>query len=199
MSAGAHASSILLDRLPVGGSTPFVRNVGFAVVGSLAIWISAKTEIPFYPVPLTLQTLVVLALGMAAGWRLAAATFALYLFEGLLGLPVFAGTPERGVGFAYMVGPTGGYLLGMQLATMAVGWLAERGWDRNALSTGAAMHIGDVILYALGLLWLGAVIGWDKPVLSIGLTNFIVGDLLKIALAMAIMPALWKGVGFVRR
>jgi biotin transport system substrate-specific component len=198
MTAAAHASPTLLGRLPVGGSTA-LRNVAFALAGSLMIWISARIEIPFYPVPLTLQTLAVLAFGMTAGWRLAAATFALYLVEGLAGLPVFAGAPERGVGLAYVVGPTGGYLLGMLLATTVVGWLAERGWARNALSTAAAMLIGEVVLYVPGLLWLGTVIGWDKPVLSIGFTGFIVGDLIKLALAMAVMPALWKLVGAAKR
>jgi biotin transport system substrate-specific component len=199
MAASAPVYPVLLDRLPFGGSTPRLRNVVVAVVGALAIWISARIEIPFYPVPLTMQTFVALALGMAFGWRLAGATFALYLIGGLLGLPVFAGSPERGLGLAYVAGPTGGYLLGMLLATMLVGWLAERGWDRNPLTTGAAMGIGGVVLYAPGLLWLGTVIGWDKPVLEIGFTNFMVGDVLKIALAMAIMPAAWSALGAAKQ
>ena len=98
-----------------------VRNILLAVAGSIALWISAKIQIPFYPVPVSMQTLVVLMIGMAFGWRLGAATVILYLAEGVAGLPVFAGTPEKGIGLAYMVGPTGGYLVGFVIAAAAVG------------------------------------------------------------------------------
>ncbi|SCM76469.1 BioY family protein [uncultured Pleomorphomonas sp.] len=184
------ASPTLLESLPFGSSA--TRNVVFAIAGSLALWASAKFSIPFYPVPFTMQTFVVLALGMVAGWRLATATFALYLLEGLAGLPVFAGTPERGIGLTYMMGPTGGYLIGMLAATSVVGCLAERGWGRSPLPTGVAMLIGNLVLYVPGVLWLGTSIGWDKPVLSIGFTSFVASDIVKVALAMAVMPALWK-------
>jgi biotin transport system substrate-specific component len=138
---------------------------------------------------------VVLAMGMAFGSRLAAATFALYLFEGALGLPVFAGTPEKGIGLAYMMGPTGGYLVGQFLAATVVGWLGERGWDRNMVLTAAAMLLGNALIYGPGLFWLGAVVGWDKPVLEWGLTPFIPGDLFKLGLAALILPGLWKLIG----
>lgn len=187
---------VLASRLPFGGTLS--RTLITAVVGSLAIAVSARIAVPFYPVPLTMQTFVVLALGMALGWRLAAATYAAYLLEGLLGLPVFAGTPEHGIGLAYMVGPTGGYLLGMGLAAMLTGWLAERGWDRTPLTTALAMVAGNAVNYGPGLLWLGTVIGWDKPVLSLGFTPFVVGDLLKIALAAAVMPGLWRLAGTIK-
>jgi len=121
------------------GDNALARNIVLAVVGSLALWASAKIQVPFFPVPITMQTFVVLVIGMTFGWRLGGATFALYLAEGAIGLPVFAGTPEKGIGMAYMIGPTGGYLLGMLLATMCVGWLAQRGWDRRILTTAAAM------------------------------------------------------------
>ena len=154
--------------------------------------LSAKIKVPFYPVPMTFQTLVLLALGMAYGWRLAASTLALYLVAGALGAPVFAGTPEKGIGLTYMMGPTGGYLLGFIMAATLCGWLAERGWDRRVSSTIAALLLGNAVIYLPGLLWLGTLLGWDKPVLEWGLYPFILGDLLKLGLAAAALPFTWK-------
>ena len=168
------------------------RQTAFSVIGSLALWLSAKVQLPFYPVPLTMQTLVVLMIGIAAGWRLGAATVALYLIEGTCGLPVFAGTPEKGIALAYMLGPTGGYLIGYLAAAAACGWLAERGWDRNIATTALAMVAGNVLIYAFGLLWLGTLLGWDKPVFAWGLTPFLLGDLLKVALGAVLLPAAWR-------
>lgn len=172
-----------------------LRNVLLAVAGTALIWISAKIQVPFHPVPMTMQTLVILGLGMAYGWRLGGATVLLYLAEGALGLPVFAGTPEKGIGVAYMMGGTGGYLLGFLLAALACGWLAERGWDRNVITTALAMLVGNVIIYVPGLLWLGNLFGWDKPILEWGLTPFILGDLTKLALAAAVLPLTWRLLG----
>ncbi len=169
-----------------------VRNITLAVLGSIALWISAKINIPFWPVPLTMQTLVVLMMGMAFGPRLGVATVFLYLAEGALGLPVFSGTPEKGIGIAYMMSTTGGYLFGFVLAAGTVGYLAERGWDRTPWTTATAMLIGNVVIYIPGLLWLGSIVGWDKPVLAWGLTPFLAGDALKLALAAVLMPSLWK-------
>jgi biotin transport system substrate-specific component len=155
--------------------------------------------VPFYPVPMTMQTMAVLVLGMAYGWRLGGATVVLYLAEGALGLPVFAGTPEKGIGIAYMLGSTGGYLLGFALAASACGWLAERGWDRNPVRTAVALLAGNVLIYVPGLLWLGALFGWDKPILAWGLYPFLLGDLTKLALAAAIMPLAWRAVRRIGR
>lgn len=172
-----------------------VKNALLAVAGSLALWASAKIQIPFYPVPMTMQTLVVLLIGMSFGWKLGGATVALYLAEGAMGLPVFAGTPEKGMGVAYMIGPSGGYLAGFLVAAIAVGWLATKGWGKHIWSTAAAMIIGNAIIYALGVYWLGSVVGWDKPVLEWGVTPFLLGDLVKIVIAMIALPALWRLVG----
>jgi biotin transport system substrate-specific component len=180
----------LVSQLPAVGS-PALRNVLLTLAGSIVLWASAKIQVPFYPVPLTLQTFAVLVIGAAFGWRLGAATVALYLLEGALGLPVFAGTPEKGIGLAYMMGPTGGYLAGYVLAAALTGALAERGWDRRFASTAAAMVLGNLVIYLFGLAWLGQVVGWDQPVLQWGLTPFIPGDLLKIALAAAALPFAW--------
>jgi len=168
-----------------------LKNILLAVLGTIALWISAKVSIPFWPVPLTMQTLVVLMIGMTFGWRLGGATLLLYLAEGAVGLPVFAGTPEKGIGVAYMMGSTGGYLVGFVLAAITVGWLAERGWDRNPLTTAAAMLLGNIIIYVPGLVWLGSVVGWEKPIFAWGLTPFLAGDALKLALAAALMPLGW--------
>ena len=199
MNTTAVQAPTLVDLIwpaaPTGGSARLVRHILLAVGGSLALWASAKVNIPFHPVPQTLQTLVVLSIGMAYGWRLGGATLLLYLAEGALGLPVFANTPERGIGITYMLGGTGGYLLGFVLAAALTGWLAERGWDRSIPTTAAAMLLGNIVIYVPGLLWLGSIVGWDKPVLAWGLTPFIWGDLAKLAIAAGLLPGLWWLVG----
>jgi biotin transport system substrate-specific component len=173
-------------------STNWLRLTVLAFIGTLLMAISAKINVPFYPVPMTMQTFVVLSIGMAYGWRLGGATLLLYLAEGAMGLPVFAGTPEKGIGLAYMMGPTGGYLIGFVLAATIVGYLGERGWDRNVFSTIAAMTLGTGIIFGFGVLYLGTLIGWDKPVLEYGFTPFIAGAVFKILLAAAVLPLAWK-------
>ncbi len=175
-----------------GNLSKAIRPVLMAIAGTALLTLSAKIQVPFYPVPMTMQTLVVLLIGVGFGWRLGAATIILYLAEGAAGLPVFAGTPEKGIGLAYMLGGTGGYLVGFVLAAAVCGWLAERGYDRNVISTALIMLVGNVLIYAPGLVWLGALYGWDKPILEWGLTPFILGDVTKLALATALMPIAWK-------
>lgn len=190
MNMTASHSTFINAHLPKENA--MVRNIILVVAGSIALWISAKIQIPFYPVPVSMQTLVVLMIGMAFGWKLGASTVLLYLAEGLAGFPVFVGTPEKGIGLAYMVGPTGGYLLGFVVAAAAVGWLAERGFDRSILLTAIAMLIGSALIYLPGVVWLGSVVGWDKPVLQWGMIPFLYGDVLKLVLAALLMPSLWK-------
>ena len=162
------------------------------VAASLLLAISAKIAVPFYPVPITMQTFVVIGLGLALGpWRGVAAVL-IYLAEGAAGFPVFAGTPEKGIGLAYMMGPTGGYLLGYLAAAFLAGRLAVRGWDRNPLSAMAASLLAGAIIYVPGLLWLGAVLGFDKPILQFGLYPFIFGDIAKALLAVLVFPTAWK-------
>ena len=180
---------------PPGKANALLRAMVLALAGTALLTVAAKIQVPFYPVPMTLQTFVVLALGMAYGWRLGAATLLLYLAEGALGLPVFAGTPEKGIGLAYMLGGTGGYLIGFVLAAAVCGWLAERGWDRNVAWTALAMAIGNAVIYIPGLLWLGGLFGWDKPILEWGLTPFLLGDATKLALAAAVLPLAWRWLG----
>lgn len=182
----------LIAHLP--GAQNLAVKAAIAIAGSALLAISAKLQVPFYPVPVTMQTLVVLVLGMTLGSRLAFATLALYLAEGMAGLPVFAGTPEKGIGLAYMMGPTGGYLLGYLFAATLTGWLAERGFDRSLPKAAFALVLGNLAIYVPGLVWLGAVIGWDKPVLQYGLIPFLAGDALKLALGACLLPLLRHAV-----
>ncbi|PWR22062.1 biotin transporter BioY [Zavarzinia compransoris] len=182
----------------IAGEGSLIRKALIVVAGSLALWASAKVQVPFLPVPITMQTLVVLGFAMAAGRNLALATVGLYLLEGALGLPVFAGTPEKGIGLAYMMGPTGGYLLGMVLAAGILGSLGERGWDRRALTTAAAMVLGNLAIYACGLAWLGTYLGYGEALVQAGLLPFVPGDLFKIALAAVMLPGAWKLLAALR-
>jgi biotin transport system substrate-specific component len=179
---------------PPESTSRAIRLAVLAAAGTVLLTLSAKIQVPFYPVPMTMQTFAVLVIGMTYGWRLAAVTLLLYLLAGAVGLPVFAGTPAKGVALAYMMGGTGGYLVGFVLAAAACGWFAERGWVSSAATTALVMLIGNVIIYIPGLLWLGVLFGWDKPILQWGLTPFILGDLAKVALAAAVLPLVWKWI-----
>lgn len=191
----APASLPLLDRLwPADGRTAAVlRMIGIVFLGTALLTASARIQIPFWPVPLTMQTFVVLLLGLACGMRLGAGTVAFYLGLGAVGLPVFAGTPAKGIGLAYMTGPTGGYLLGFLAAAAAVGWLAARGWDRRVLTTLAAGVIGMAVIYALGAGYLATLYGVEKA-LAAGVLPFLLGDALKIALLAAALQLGWRGL-----
>jgi biotin transport system substrate-specific component len=155
--------------------------------------LSAKLQIPFWPVPMTLQTFVVLVLGAAYGWKLGAATMLLYLAEGAIGLPVFSGTPERGLGLAYMAGPTGGYLVGFVAGAALCGWLAERGWDRSWWRTAIAMSLGHVVILALGWAWLSVIIGAEKA-FAAGVVPFYAATVAKTAMAVLALPLAWKAL-----
>jgi biotin transport system substrate-specific component len=183
---GAHVTLADTVWSPVGTS-PAVRTIVLALIGTALLTLSAKIQVPFWPVPMTMQTFVVLVLGMAYGWRLAGATVLLYLAQGAIGLPVFA----AGGGIAYFAGPTAGYLVGFLLAAVAVGWLAEHGWDRSPLRTLAAMLIGTAIIFACGIAWLSALIGLPQAI-GAGLVPFLLGEAFKIALATAILPFAWR-------
>ncbi len=173
---------------------PALRGLLLALFGTVLLWLSAKIQVPLYPVPVTMQTLVVLVLGIAYGWRLGAATMALYLLEGALGIPVFAGGWSEGGGIQHLYGPTAGYLLGFVVAAAVCGRLAERGWDRSPWSAAAAMVIGNLVIYAMGLAWLAHLIGLESAI-KYGLLPFLVGDAVKIALGTCGLPAAWRGIG----
>lgn len=175
-----------------------LRNVILALAGTALMTVSAKVQIPFWPVPLTLQTLVVLILGMAYGWKLGVATMLLYMVEGALGFPVFAGTPEKGIGIAYMMGSTGGYLAGFIAGAALCGWLAEHGWDRNWLRTSAAVIAGHVLILAMGWAWLATLIGPEKAYAA-GVLPFYAAMVLKTGVATIVMPNAWKLIERCRR
>ncbi len=170
-----------------------MASFGFVLAGTLLLAVSAKVQIPFFPVPMTMQTFVVLFLGFVLGARLGGLTVLVYLAEGAAGVPVFAGTPEKGIGLAYMAGPTGGYLLGFLLAAVLTGALAERGWDRSLGWAALASVLGIAAVYIPGLIWLGTLVGWDKPVLALGLWPFLPAEGLKIALLACLLPLIWRG------
>jgi biotin transport system substrate-specific component len=170
------------------------RNVTLAFVGVLALTISAKLQIPFWPVPMTMQTYVVLVLGMAYGMRLGSATIASYLLMGALGLPVFAGTPERGVGLPYMLGPTGGFLLGFLVAAACCAWFAARGFDRRFWKTLVAMSAGHAVIFVFGVAWLAQLVGFEKA-FAMGVAPFWAATIAKTLLGVVTLPLAWRWIG----
>ena len=170
------------------------RHVILVAVGSALLTLSAKVQIPFWPVPMTMQTYVVLVLGMAYGTRLGVATVLFYLAQGALGLPVLAGTPERGIGLAYMVGPTGGYLVGFVAAAALAGQLAARGWDRSFARTLLAMALAHLVIFVPGVIWLAASIGWERA-FAVGLVPFAWATVAKTLLGVVTLPFAWRLVG----
>ena len=176
----------------------WIKRVALVVAGVLALTIAAKLKVPMWPVPITMGTFAVLAIGTAYGPALGLSTILVYLVVGAFGLDVFAGNSAGTTGLTYMMGTTGGYLVGYALAATALGWFARKGWDRDIKWMALALLIGNAIIYVPGLLWLGQVVGWDKPVLAWGLWPFLIGDGLKLVLAALVIPGLWKLVGDAR-
>ena len=184
-------SEAMVDSLVTPSTATSALTRGALVVfGSLLLAVSAQFKIPLYPVPVTGQTLVVLLIGMTYGPRLGGITMLAYLFEGALGLPVFAG---GAAGVAVFMGPTGGYLFGFLLAGVAMGYLAERGMGRTVLSTIAAMALGNSVIYLCGALWLANFIGLGQAIAA-GVLPFLYGDALKLAVAAGLMPLAWRAV-----
>ena len=146
-------------------------------IGSILLTISAKVKIPFYPVPMTMQTFVVLFLGVSFGYKIGLATVGLYLFEGIIGLPVFSNSPEKGIGLVYFTGPTMGYLVGFLGATFLAGYL---NFKTNIISIFFKLILSVSVIYILGILWLGNLIGWDKPIIQLGVSPFLLAELFKI-------------------
>jgi biotin transport system substrate-specific component len=175
----------------------YARALPLALAGSALIAVSAKLHVAFWPVPMTLQTLAIFCIAALFGWRLATLTMAAYLVEGAFGLPVFSGTPERGIGLAYMLGPTGGYLLGYVAAAALIGAAAER-WRSHLLPLAAAMLLGLALVYACGVAWLAAFV--PVPVaFAQGLVPFVAGDLVKIAGALTVAGAVRRFTPFAAR
>ena len=161
-------------------NSKIIKYAFFALLGSILLAISSKVKIPFYPVPMTMQTLVVIVIGIAFGWKLGIATISLYLFEGILGMPVFSGTPEKGVGLIYFTGPTMGYLIGFLVAVFLAGKFV---YNNNLMQNFLKILLATSFIYLLGIIWLGSLIGWDKPIFKLGVQPFLLAELFKILIA----------------
>ena len=160
-----------------------------AIIGSILLTISAKIKIPFYPVPMTMQTFVVLFLGIVLGPKIGLLTVSLYLFEGIFGLPVFAGSPEKGIGFIYFTGPTMGYLIGFLAAIYFAGLFK---YEKGLIDTFLKLIFSVSFIYIIGLIWLGILIGWEKPIFKLGAQPFLLAEIFKILLLLFLMPNLLK-------
>ncbi|MEO0617870.1 MAG: biotin transporter BioY [Pseudomonadota bacterium] len=197
MSATSTTLSAAVWPTPENGMKAVMRNAVLALAGTALIAVCARIQVPMWPVPMTMQVFAVLLIGLAYGARLGAATVALYVAQGAVGLPVFAG----GGGLAYLAGPTGGFLFGFILAAAAAGYLADRGWGRPAVRIFAACVVGIACIYALGLPWLAALLTFAKGMtvdaavttaVMKGAVPFLVGDAVKAALAAVILPVAWR-------
>ena len=155
------------------------KSIFIALIGTIILAVSSKVKIPFYPVPMTMQTFVVLFLGVALGWRLGLAAISLYLFEGMIGLPVFSGTPEKGVGLIYFTGPTMGYLIGFLAAVFLAGIFH---YDKNIIKNFIKLTFATSFIYIFGMIWLGMLIGWDKPIFELGAKPFLLAELFKLSI-----------------
>ena len=160
-----------------------------SIAGSILITISAKTKIPFYPVPMTMQTFAILLIGITLGYKIGLATVTLYLFEGIIGLPVFSNSPEKGIGITYFIGPTMGYLIGFLVAVYFAGTFK---YDKGILNTFLKLIFSVSFIYILGVIWLGTLIGWEKPIFKLGVQPFLLAELFKILLLLFLIPTLSK-------
>ena len=166
-----------------------LKNVFIILMGTVLLAISSKIKIPFYPVPMTMQTMVVLFLGITLGWKLGLATISLYLFEGIIGMPVFSGTPEKGVGIIYFTGPTMGYLIGFLFTVYFAGSL---NFSKNLFIKFFQLLFSLSFIYILGILWLGNLIGWEKPLFQLGVQPFLLAELFKILIVLVSFPQIKK-------
>ena len=169
-----------MELVKIFKQSKMLKYAFLALMGSILLAVSSKIKIPFYPVPMTMQTLVVLIIGIGFGWKLGLATVFLYLIEGIIGMPVFSGTPEKGVGLIYFTGPTMGYLLGFLVAVYISGKFA---YDNNLLKNFMKLLLATSFIYILGMTWLGSLIGWDKPIFQLGAKPFLLAELFKILIA----------------
>jgi biotin transport system substrate-specific component len=175
-------------------NTKLIKSLLAIILGSIALTISSKIKIPFYPVPMTMQTFVVLFLGVSLGYKIGLASVGLYLFEGIIGLPVFSNSPEKGIGLIYFTGPTMGYLIGFLTAV----YLASKINNNDSfLLVLVKLIIATSTIYMLGLLWLGTLIGWDKPIFALGAKPFLLAEIFKVILLALITKKIFKIRNFI--
>ncbi len=181
-------NAALINALfPTQGLNTYYKNIAFVIFGTLLLAVSSKVQVPFWPVPMTMQTFIVFIIGMTYGWKLSFVTLVVYLIEGALGLPVFA----KGGGLLYLMGPTAGYLYGMTVAAGVIGYFAEKGYSNSYLKSLLPLVIGTIIIFLFGVFYLGSIIGYNKA-LVVGLYPFIPSEFFKIALAVFLVPTIWK-------
>ena len=166
-----------------------IKLILITIAGSILITISAKIKIPFYPVPMTMQTFVILLIGITLGYKIGLATVTLYLLEGIVGLPVFANSPEKGIGLIYFIGPTMGYLIGFIISVYFAGLFK---YDKGIINTFIKLVFSVSFIYIFGLIWLGILIGWDKPIFKLGAQPFLLAELFKVLLLVFLIPNLLK-------
>ena len=174
--------------------TKIIKSIFVVVLGSIALTIAAKIKIPFYPVPMTMQTFVVLLLGLSFGYKIGLSTVGLYLLEGIVGLPVFSNSPERGIGLVYFTGPTMGYLLGFLSACYLASLIKL---NDNFFVILAKLTLAVSTIYIFGVMWLGTLIGWDKPIFSLGVAPFLLAEAFKVLLLSVLVKKLIKLKNFI--
>jgi len=183
-----------MDLLKTYSIQKVLKTFVLIFLGTIALTISAKLKIPFYPVPMTMQTFVVLFLGLAFGYKIGLATVGVYLLEGIIGIPVFSNSPEKGVGLIYFTGPTMGYLIGFLSAVFFAGYLNLK---NNIFIIFSKLIFSVSTIYLFGILWLGTLIGWDKPILQLGATPFLLAELFKICLLTLLAKKIIKFRKFI--
>ena len=183
-----------MELLKTNSIQKILKTFVLIFLGTIALTISAKLKIPFYPVPMTMQTFVVLFLGLAFGYKIGLATVSVYLLEGIIGMPVFSNSPEKGVGLVYFTGPTMGYLIGFLSAVFLSGYL---NFKNNIFIVFSKLIFSVSTIYIFGVLWLGTLIGWDKPIIAFGVTPFLLAELFKISLLAILAKKIIKFRKFI--
>jgi biotin transport system substrate-specific component len=183
-----------MELLKTNSIQKILKTFVLIFLGTIALTISAKIKIPFYPVPMTMQTFVVLFLGLAFGYKIGLATVGVYLLEGIIGIPVFSNSPEKGVGLAYFTGPTMGYLMGFLSAVFFTRYLNLK---NNIFIIFGKLIFSVSTIYLFGVLWLGNLIGWDKPIIELGVTPFLLAELFKICLLTILAKKIIKFRKFI--
>ena len=183
-----------MELLKTNSNQKILKSFIVIFIGSLALTLSAKLKIPFYPVPMTMQTFVVLFLGIAFGYKIGLATVSVYLIEGIIGIPVFSNSPEKGVGLVYFTGPTMGYLIGFLSAVFLAGYL---NFKSNIFLIFIKLILAVSTVYITGILWLGSLIGWEKPIFQLGVTPFLLAELFKICILTILTKKIIKFRNFI--
>ena len=183
-----------MELIKQNSQSKIIKSLFFIFFGSIILALAAKVKIPFYPVPMTMQTFVVMFLGISFGYKIALTTVGLYLLEGIIGLPVFSNSPERGVGLVYFTGPTMGYLIGFLSASFLASFVKN---DDNYFIIFTKLIFSVSTIYILGILWLGTLIGWDKPIIELGVMPFLLAEIFKIILLTVLAKKILKFKKFI--